>query len=82
MCFVFLDTHGCFSNFRLVTGAHGLIIVDLGTGESWRHLDQLGPVNPTSHFLPVLFGTPTYQSSKSHPAFHWETVAGGGVDGA
>ncbi|KAJ8091182.1 hypothetical protein PM082_004158 [Marasmius tenuissimus] len=63
------------------SGAHGLIVVDLGTGESWRHLDQLGPVNPTSHFLPVLFGTPTYQSSKLRPAFHWETVAGGGIDG-
>ncbi|KAL0567803.1 hypothetical protein V5O48_014196 [Marasmius crinis-equi] len=63
------------------SGAHGVIVVDLGTGESWRHLDQLRPVNPISNFLPVLFGTPTYQSSKLHPALHWETVAGGGIDG-
>ncbi|ESK86402.1 major royal jelly protein [Moniliophthora roreri MCA 2997] len=63
------------------SGAHGIIVVDLGTGESWRHLDQLQQVSPVSHFLPVLFGTPTYQSSRLHPAFHWETVAGGGIDG-
>ncbi|KAK7038993.1 hypothetical protein VNI00_010385 [Paramarasmius palmivorus] len=63
------------------SGAHGIIVVDLGTGQSWRHLDQLRQVNPVSHFLPTLFGVPTYQSSKLQPAFHWETVAGGGIDG-
>ncbi|KAF9259924.1 NHL repeat-containing protein [Marasmius fiardii PR-910] len=63
------------------SGAHGIIVVDLGTGESWRHLDQLRSVNPVSNFLGSFFGNPTYQASKLHPALHWETVAGGGIDG-
>ncbi|KAF5341412.1 hypothetical protein D9758_012278 [Tetrapyrgos nigripes] len=63
------------------SGAHGIIVVDLGTGESWRHLDSIHATNPVSQFLPTLFGAPTYQASARNPAFHWETVAGGGIDG-
>ncbi|KAG7096394.1 hypothetical protein E1B28_003837 [Marasmius oreades] len=63
------------------SGAHGIIVVDLGTGESWRHLDQLRSVNPVTNFLASFFGSPTYQASILRPALHWETVAGGGIDG-
>ncbi|THU82039.1 NHL repeat-containing protein [Dendrothele bispora CBS 962.96] len=65
------------------SGAHGIIVIDLGTGESWRHLDQIRSVSPVSQFLPSYFGSPTYQASALNPAFHWATLAGGGggIDG-
>ncbi|KAG7092918.1 hypothetical protein E1B28_009223 [Marasmius oreades] len=63
------------------SGAHGIIVVDLGTGESWRHLDQLKSTSPVPNFLPTFFGVPTYAASGLYPASHWETVVGGGADG-
>ncbi|TRM66758.1 major royal jelly protein-domain-containing protein [Schizophyllum amplum] len=63
------------------SGAHGIIVVDLSTGESWRHLDQMASVSPKPGFLPTLFGIPTYQSSAGSPAYHYITAAGGGIDG-
>ncbi|KAF8889683.1 NHL repeat-containing protein [Infundibulicybe gibba] len=60
------------------SGAFGIIVVDLGTGESWRHLDRLKPVSPLSRFLPTLFGVPTYASTPLAPGFHYESAGGGG----
>ncbi|KIJ27588.1 hypothetical protein M422DRAFT_37660 [Sphaerobolus stellatus SS14] len=60
------------------SGAFGIIVVDLGTGESWRHLDRLHPVTPVSRFLPTIFGVPTYLASPLEPAFHYENAGGGG----
>ena len=56
--------------------------MDLGTGQSWRHLDRLHSVSPRSRFLPVLFGVPTYLATPMNPAFHYQTAGGGGgIDG-
>ncbi|EIM89727.1 uncharacterized protein STEHIDRAFT_108398 [Stereum hirsutum FP-91666 SS1] len=63
------------------SGAAGIIVVDLGTGESWRHLSGLHSTSPNPRHLPTLFGIPTYISTPMNPAFHYETVAGGGIDG-
>jgi hypothetical protein len=59
-------------------GAFGIIVVDLGTGESWRHLNQLHEVTPTSRFLPTLFGVPTFLRTPLSPSFHYENAGGGG----
>ena len=42
-------------------GRNGLIIVDLGTGESWRHLNGAFSVRPTSQWVAYLWGQPLYQ---------------------
>ncbi|KAI1327126.1 major royal jelly protein-domain-containing protein [Xylariaceae sp. FL0255] len=44
-------------------GRNGIIVADLGTGESWRHLDLAGPVLGESQFLPFIWGQPKYSSS-------------------
>ena len=44
-----------------VEGRNGIIIVDLGTGESWRHLDGHPSVHPEQQWLAYLWGVPLYQ---------------------
>lgn len=41
-------------------GRNGIIIVDLGTGKSWRHLDGTSYVHPETGFLPVIWGNTVY----------------------
>ncbi|KAK4693251.1 hypothetical protein P7C71_g4120, partial [Lecanoromycetidae sp. Uapishka_2] len=41
-------------------GRNGIVIVDLGTGESWRHLDGTYYVHPETGFLPVIWGESVY----------------------
>jgi len=41
-------------------GRNGIIIIDLGTGESWRHLDGTSYVHPETGFLPVIWGESVY----------------------
>ncbi|KAF9446591.1 NHL repeat-containing protein [Macrolepiota fuliginosa MF-IS2] len=66
------DTELCAS------GAFGIIVVDLGTGESWRHLDRLHMVSPTSRLLATFFGVPTFLQTPMMPALHYENAGGGG----
>ncbi|KAL1716404.1 major royal jelly protein-domain-containing protein [Schizophyllum commune] len=63
------------------SGSRGIIVADLATGESWRHLDLVASVQPKAGFLPTLFGIPTYQSSAGNPAYKYPVAAGGGIDG-
>ena len=58
-------------------GRTGLIIVDLGTGESWRHLDNSPFVQPERQFLAYVWGRPLYGFMPGLP----ETFLGFGVDG-
>ncbi|KAJ8515901.1 hypothetical protein ONZ45_g6742 [Pleurotus djamor] len=60
------------------SGGFGIIVVDLGTGQSWRHLDRVNAVSPVSRFLPTLFGIPTYAATPMNPASQYETTSGGG----
>ncbi|KAF2191112.1 major royal jelly protein [Zopfia rhizophila CBS 207.26] len=41
-------------------GRNGIIIVDLGTGESWRHLDGIPEVRGERGFAPYVWGVPLY----------------------
>ncbi|KAF2828346.1 major royal jelly protein [Ophiobolus disseminans] len=41
-------------------GRNGIIIVDLGSGESWRHLDSIPEVRAERGFVPYVWGQPLY----------------------
>ncbi|OCL03260.1 major royal jelly protein [Glonium stellatum] len=41
-------------------GRNGIIIVDLGTGESWRHLDSAMAVRAQNQFVAYVWGVPLY----------------------
>lgn len=43
-----------------VEGRNGLVMADLGTGESWRHLDGHPSTRPEQQFLSYLWGIPLY----------------------
>lgn len=46
-----------------IEGRNGIIIVDLGTGDSWRHLDGIPQVQAEFGFLVVIWGEPVYSLS-------------------
>lgn len=39
-------------------GRNRIIIVDLGTGKSWRHLDNIAEVSAERGFVPYVWGRP------------------------
>ncbi|ORY02941.1 major royal jelly protein [Clohesyomyces aquaticus] len=41
-------------------GRNGIVVVDLGTGESWRHLDGIAEVRSERGFVPYVWGVPLY----------------------
>ncbi|KAF2445257.1 hypothetical protein P171DRAFT_521279 [Karstenula rhodostoma CBS 690.94] len=41
-------------------GRNGIVVVDLGSGESWRHLDGAREVRPDRGFVASVWGAPTY----------------------
>lgn len=41
-------------------GRNGIIIVDLGSGESWRHLNGIAEVRPERGFVGYVWGNPLY----------------------
>jgi sugar lactone lactonase YvrE len=41
-------------------GRNGLIVVDLGSGASWRHLDGVAEVRAERGFVPFVWGQPLY----------------------
>ncbi|KAI0143756.1 major royal jelly protein-domain-containing protein [Xylariaceae sp. FL1272] len=58
-------------------GRNGIIVVDLGTGESWRRLDLAGSVRSESQFLSFVWGQPTYGSSDAGETSYNPTGADG-----
>lgn len=44
-----------------VEGRNGLVIVDIGTGKSWRHLDNSPTVHAINGTVPFVYGAPMYQ---------------------
>ncbi|KAK3691924.1 hypothetical protein LTR37_018355 [Vermiconidia calcicola] len=50
-----------------VEGRNGIVIVDLGTGESWRHLDGHPSVRPELQWSASLWGVPLYQLRPGQP---------------
>jgi sugar lactone lactonase YvrE len=53
-----LDAQGNGHAFITDSGVGGIIVVDLGSGESWRTLDGHPSVLPTPNFVPMLEGQP------------------------
>jgi sugar lactone lactonase YvrE len=41
-------------------GRNGIVIVDLGSGESWRHLNNIPEVSAERGFVPYVWGQPLY----------------------
>ncbi|KAH9872063.1 hypothetical protein J1614_006324 [Plenodomus biglobosus] len=41
-------------------GRNGIVVVDLATGESWRHLDGIAEVRAQRGFVPFVWGQPLY----------------------
>lgn len=41
-------------------GRNGIVIVDLGTGESWRHLDNAPQVRSDHQYIPFVWGEAVY----------------------
>jgi sugar lactone lactonase YvrE len=41
-------------------GRNGIVIADLGTGESWRHLDGIKETRAERGFVPYVWGQPLY----------------------
>ena len=50
-----------------VEGRNGLIMADLGTGKSWRHLDGNSKVHPVDQWLAYLWGNPLYSVTPGKP---------------
>ena len=59
-------------------GRNGIIIVDLSTGESWRHLDNTPEVRPERGFVPFVWGVPLYSIPQPGQPL---TTVGFGADG-
>ena len=57
-------------------GRNGIVIVDIGSGESWRHLNNIPQVRSEPGFLPFIWGEAVY-------AFEGGTLSqgGSGADG-
>ncbi|KAI1190275.1 major royal jelly protein-domain-containing protein [Nemania serpens] len=48
-------------------GRNAIIIVDLGTGESWRHLGLTNSIRSESQSISFIWGQPTYYAEGSGP---------------
>lgn len=48
-------------------GRNGIVMADLGTGESWRHLDGNPTVRPEGEFLAYQWGQPIYFNQPGKP---------------
>ncbi|KAK0287190.1 hypothetical protein LTS00_010228 [Friedmanniomyces endolithicus] len=61
-----------------VEGRNGIIIVDLGTGESWRHLDGHPSVRPEQQYLSFQWGAPLYANNAGKP-FGYNSFGADGI---
>lgn len=48
-------------------GRNGIIVVDLGTGKSWRHLDRLSKTHPLDQFVAYVWGVVIYYAPPRLP---------------
>ncbi|KAK3331512.1 major royal jelly protein [Apodospora peruviana] len=55
-------------------GRNGIIVVDLGTGESWRRLSLTKSVLAESQFLPFVWGEPVYNRPSPKGAVGYLTM--------
>ncbi|KAK4991457.1 hypothetical protein LTR50_001849 [Elasticomyces elasticus] len=61
-----------------VEGRNGIVIVDLGTGESWRHLTGAAQTRPEQEFVAYVWGVPIYQFQPGGP-FTYSSFGSDGI---
>ena len=62
-----------------VEGRNGIIIVDLGSGKSWRHLDGLSKVHASDQWLASLWGNFLYQINAATGALIYTQFGSDGI---
>lgn len=60
-------------------GRNGIVIVDLGTGESWRHLDLDRSVRAEPQFLPFVWGVPFYSIPHTGAPYTYLSMGSDGI---
>lgn len=60
-------------------GRNGIIIVDLGTGESWRHLTGAMQTRPDPQFVPFVWGTPLYAYNGAGQPYSFISTGSDGI---
>jgi sugar lactone lactonase YvrE len=60
-------------------GRNGIVIADLGTGESWRHLDLDRSVRSEPQFLPFIWGEPMYNIPRTGAPYTYLSMGSDGI---
>ncbi len=60
-------------------GRNGIVIVDLATGESWRHLDNTAEVRAEPRFLTFVWGEPVYNNPGNGMPISYLTFGSDGI---
>ncbi|KAI0201202.1 major royal jelly protein-domain-containing protein [Astrocystis sublimbata] len=60
-------------------GHNAIIVVDLDTGESWRHLGLTGSVGAESQFLSFIWGKPAYYMESSNSPLTTNPTGSNGI---
>lgn len=60
-------------------GRNGIVIADLGTGESWRHLDLDRSVRSEPQFLPFIWGEPMYNVPRTGAPYTYLSMGSDGI---
>lgn len=60
-------------------GRNGIVIADLGTGESWRHLDLDRSVRSEPQFLPFVWGVPFYSIPQTGAPLTYLSMGSDGI---
>ncbi|MCJ1355208.1 MAG: hypothetical protein MMC33_005199 [Icmadophila ericetorum] len=58
-------------------GRNGLIVVDLGTGTAWRHLDNTAVVRGQTQFFPIIWGEVIYSITAGGGRLNYGSTASG-----
>ncbi|KAI0505177.1 major royal jelly protein-domain-containing protein [Xylaria bambusicola] len=61
------------------SGRNAIIVVDLGTGESWRHIGLTESVRGESQFLSFIWGQPMYYTSSHNSPLTTNPVGSDGI---
>jgi len=60
-------------------GRNGLVIVDLGTNEAWRHLDNSQYVKPTQGHFKQIWGEPVYYFDPQPGYYTYDPTGADGI---
>ena len=60
-------------------GRNGIVIVDLGTGESWRHLDNAPQVHSDYQYVPFVWGNAVYALAGTPKRINYVSAGADGI---